>query len=368
MKDALHRRATYARSAVFVIVAPLLLASLAGCGSSSEGAQEDSFPNAAELAKDEPLVDNSCSPAQCNVYGNDVDLSVYEGKKIGILNVAPIVTPWRFTKNVKYCVEAAGATVDFVEVGADTAKVPGILQGWINSGYSAIFDLGVPLGNQVGLMNQAAEKGIPIVGYAIGDPAGFISIDADQKKDGTIAAEQMIKLVGENATVGIVDNTLNAALQDRKEQAEAVFAKYPGITVRYMETPDFSVVAGQDSAAALLSANPEMAGIIGGYDDYTQGAARAIVAAKSDAVVVGIDGSAAALDDMRNGLPIAAEIADPHEAAARLACETVAEVLNGNEPIGSQMYLESKLITSVDELPAPGLTDLTARRVSVIKP
>ncbi|MGV8872833.1 MAG: sugar ABC transporter substrate-binding protein [Rhodococcus sp. (in: high G+C Gram-positive bacteria)] len=333
---------------------------------SSNGGASTS-PDAASLAPTDPLPPQSCTAAQCNVY-DGVDLSVFEGKKVGILNVAPIPTPWRFTKNVQQCVESNGGEVDFVEVGEDTNKVPGVLQGWINSGYSAIFDQGVPLGNQVGLMTQAAQKNIPVVGYAIGDPAGFISIDADQKADGALAAEQMVTIVGESATVGIVGNVLNQAMEDRKVQAEAVFAKYPGIKVKYLETPDFNVRAGQDSAAALLSANPDMTGIIGGYDDYTQGAARAIQAAKSDAIVVGIDGSAAALDDMRNGLPIAAEIADPHESASRLACETVAEILNGKKPLGTQIFLESILLTSIDQLPATGQTDLSAREVTVIKP
>lgn len=357
-----HPRRRFARRSVLVTTAIALALTAAACGSDSESGAPSGVVTDAVTGN---LPANSCTVTKCNVYSG-VDLSAYKGVTVGILNIAPIPSPWRFSKNLEKCITDNGGKVNYVDVGGDFTKTPGILQGWISSDVKAIFSTGVPLGNQSTIMQQAADKNIPVVGWGIGDPAGFISIDADWNAAGKTMAEYLVDKLGDQATIGIIGNSTNPTIKARSDEAMKVFKQYPGITVKYQEGKDFSAQTAQVATRALLSASPNMGGILGTFDDYAVGATQAVNATDSKAIVVGADGTSTALDEIRTGGPFKADIAAPHESASRFACETGAVMLKGGQPLGKQIFLSSKLIDPAN-LPEKGKTDLSPREVTVIQ-
>jgi ABC-type sugar transport system substrate-binding protein len=355
---------TAAAGAVVLVGACSSSSSSPSAGASSSQPAAASSSGAATLDATSQA-QGTCTEESCTVY-KSVPYSAYKGVKVGILNLAPVPGATRWSAPLQACLKAHGASVDYVDVGGDITKAGPTIQGWLSSGIKAVFDVGIPLDGQTSLIKQANSAKIPIITWGAGNPAGTISLDANQYVDGVEIAEYLINKIGDTGTIAYLSNSTNPALREREAGSMAVFGQYPKIKVQQKQVNTFSVEGAQQTAAAVLTASPNLSAIVGAYGDFGVGAANAVTrAGDKTTIVVSMNGDPEEYSAIRSGGPLKATIADGHEAGGQLACETGAVMLNGGQPLGTHMFLSSVFVDS-SNLPPNGQTNDSPRTVETL--
>jgi len=311
----------------------------------------------------------TCIESACSVY-KSVPWKALQGKKIGILNLAPVPGATRWSLPLKNCLQAHGATVNYVDVLGDVTKAPAQLQTWLNSGTNAIFDIGVDISGQAATVNQAAARHIPVITWGAGSNLNLtnsVALDANQYNDGVLLAHHLIARLGSSFSVGEISASINPALQSRYLGLKSVFKNYPNITQYYVEDDNFTANSAFTAAGTILQAHPSVGAIIGMFGDYGLGAADAVKAVPSShAIVASMNGDPGEYNAIRSGGPFKMTVADGHEMGGRLACETAAVMLNGGKPIAHHLYMSSVFVNS-SNLPARNVnTNNSPRSLTIL--
>lgn len=291
------------------------------------------------------------------------DVSVFAGLEVGIANLAPVAGAERWSRPLEKCLTDAGAIVDFQDVGGDPTKLPGILETWQAAGKAAVFNIGIDMSGQDSLIAQFSETGTPFVIWGAGNPAGVVALDANQEEDGRIIGQYVADQIGGEGDVVLV-NANNPALQSREAGIKEVFANFPGINlIMTGEALGFSEESAQTSTEAALQANPDVKAVIGGFGSLGVGAARAVEAAGSSAIVVSMNGDPEEYAAIRAGGAFKATVADGHEYGGQAACEIAASILAGNAAPGQAgvPILASSVLVTADNVPAEGAIEPTQR-------
>jgi ribose transport system substrate-binding protein len=292
------------------------------------------------------------------------DLATWKGKTAGIANLAPVPGAERWSKPLQACLEANGATVDYQDVGGDPTKLTAILEGWLNAGTNAVFNIGIDMSGQDSLIAGFTEAKVPFVTWGAGNPAGVVALDANQEEDGRIIGQWVADEIGGAGAVVLV-NANNPALQSREAGIKEVFANYPDIELTVVgEALGFSEESAQKSTEAALQANPEVKAVIGGFGSLGLGAATAVEAAGSDAIVASMNGDPDEYAAIRAGGAFKATVADGHEFGGEAACKIAADMLAGNPQPGTPgvpIFATSVLVTA-DNVPAEGEIESTPRK------
>jgi ribose transport system substrate-binding protein len=292
------------------------------------------------------------------------DVTTLSGVAAGIANLAPVPGAERWSRPLEACLKDNGADVDFQDVGGDPTKLPGILDAWLAAGRTAVFNIGIDMSGQESTISRFGEASTPFITWGAGNPEGVVSLDANQEEDGRIIGRYVAEQIGGAGDVVLV-NANNPALQSREAGIKEVFADFPDIKLTVVgEALGFSAESAQTSTEAALQANPDVKAVIGGFGSLGVGAANAVTAAGSDAIVVSMNGDPEEYDAIRSGGPFKATVADGHEFGGEAACQIAASMLAGNaapgEP-GKQILATSVLVTA-DNLPAEGETESTPRK------
>jgi ABC-type sugar transport system substrate-binding protein len=277
---------------------------------------------------------------------------------VGILNIAPIAGAYAWSYPLESCLKAHGASVQFIDINGNLANIPTTLQEFTSEKDRAVFDVGAPLGGQTSFLGQAASNHVPVIGFDTGVAKGTVTQDTNDSADGAVAASYVVKELGSSkGTVLVLTYTVQPSTLARGLAAVAGLEADKNLTVKTVDVPELSVQAGQESATAALQADPGIKAIIGDYSDYSVAAASAVTAARSKAIVVGINGDPDELADIRSGGPLKATVSDNVAAIGQLSCETGAVMLRGGAPKpGTTVEAGTTLITSAN-LPPVGKID-----------
>ncbi len=292
------------------------------------------------------------------------DVTTLAGISAGIANLAPVPGAERWSRPLETCLTDNGADVDFQDVGGDPTKLPAILDAWLAAERQAVFNIGIDMSGQESSIGRFGEAGTPFITWGAGNPEGVVSLDANQEEDGRIIAAYVAEQIGGAGDVVLV-NANNPALQSRETGIKEVFADFPDINLIVTgEALGFSAESAQTSTEAALQANPDVKAVIGGFGSLGIGAANAVAAAGSEAIVVSMNGDPEEYDAIRSGGPFKATVADGHEFGGDAACQIAASMLAGNaapgEP-GKPIFATSVLVTA-DNVPAEGEIESTPRK------
>jgi ABC-type sugar transport system substrate-binding protein len=292
------------------------------------------------------------------------DLTTWAGKKVGIANLAPVPGAERFTKIVQACVEANGGTADYQDVGGDPTKLPAILENWISEGVSAVFNAGIDMTGIESLIGQANDANIPILTWGAGNPEGVINLAPEVTEEGRNWGRYLIDALGGEGDVLLV-TAQNPALVSREEGLKEVLE---GTNIKLTVTGDplgFSVEAAQKATETALQANPNIKAVIGAFGSLGVGAAIAVKAANSDAIVLGANGDPEEYDAIRSDGPFKMTLAGGHEFGGEAACKIAAGILGGGSvpgTVGKEIFTTSVIVTA-DNVPAEGKPEATPRKL-----
>ncbi len=346
---------------------PLVVAvAVTACGDDNEDTDSTAAPNETSLtAGDDASGEQATSlPEGATEIIPEADLSAWSGKTVGILNLAPVPGAERFTKTVQACVEENGGTVDYQDVGGDPTKVPAILENWITQDVSAVFNAGIDMTGLESLIAALNEAETPILTWGAGNPSGVINLTPEVVEEGRNWGRYLVEELGGEGEVLLV-TAQNPSLASREEGLKEVLAE-SNIELTVTGDPlGFSVEAAQKATETALQGNPDYVAVIGAFGSLGVGAAIAVEAAGSDAIVLGANGDPEEFDAIRTGGPFQMTLAGGHEFGGEAACQIAAGVIGGGAVPGvegKEIYTTSVIVTA-ENVPPAGESEPTPRRL-----
>ncbi|MFM7744784.1 MAG: sugar ABC transporter substrate-binding protein [Actinomycetota bacterium] len=314
---------------------------------------------AAPAASDPSKGDIPEGGAEVTIAG---DVTTWSGKKVGIANLAPVPGAERWSKPLQACIEKNGGTVDYQDVGGDPTKLPALLEGWASAKVDAVFNIGIDMTGQESLIAAFTEAKTPVVTWGAGNPEGVVALDANQEEDGRIIGRYLVEKVGSGQVILV--NANNPALQSREKGLKEALDAAGMELVVVGEALGFSAESAQKSVEAALQANPDAKAVVGGFGSLGVGAAAAVTAAGSSAVVVSMNGDPEEYDAIRAGGPFVATVADGHEFGGEAACQIAADMIAGNAAPGTagKQILATSVLVTADNVPAAGASEATPRK------
>jgi ribose transport system substrate-binding protein len=188
-------------------------------------------------------------------------------------------------------------------------------------------------------MEEVNAAGIPIINLntKINNDAGTLKIEtfvvADNTICGTLCAEELVKLAGEEGEAVILEGPSGGQVTiDLSNAAQAVFAKYPNIKVVDIQDAKFDRSTGFTTTQNLLQAHPDLKIIFSCNDEMALGAVQALKEAnKLDQVFVGgIDGNNDAFAAIKEGT-MEVTVYKNFYLQAYTAVEAAAKYFNGED-------------------------------------
>jgi ribose transport system substrate-binding protein len=270
-----------------------------------------------------------------------------------------VVTPYMANATTKFVIDQfeqyateAGWNVSVTDTNADFNALVSRIEDAVTQDVDAIvLGMGDPAQMTKGL-ESAQAAGIPVFGLDAGTGPGVVlNITSDNAQLGKETAHYLAEAIGGEGNVILFTHDPHPGVRARAEAAAAEFANYPDITViesRHIEVPgpvDFARTLTQD----LLTAYPndgDIAGIWAGWDEPALGAVQAIEAAgREGIVVVGIDGTDFAQEEIKKGSSFQATIAQDFDTMAKEMTSVIAGYLEGETPESDVMTIPGVLIT-----------------------
>lgn len=307
------------RKFMMLLVGALTVSALAACGDDSDEADEGGKKSGGTIAI--ITVDPS------NPYWKaEVDTAVAEAKKLGY----------------KTTVDAHNNDPD---------KQNQFMDGAISKKVDAIILDPAGADESVGTVQKATDAGIPVflVNAEISEQGIAKSqIVSNNAQGATLGAQAWAEAVGgKGEYVELFGQPSDNNAQVRSDGYAGVLSQYPDLKLVQTETANWDRAQGKEKMEIMLSAHPNIVGVISGNDEMALGAIQALKdAGKLDKVkVLGFDGNDDAVAAVKNG-DMVATVLQPIVTGTTLAVELVDNYLkNGEEPGTEKQAIDCVLIT-----------------------
>ena len=192
-----------------------------------------------------------------------------------------------------------------------------MLQVAIDKNPAAICFAAVDSKAAIPLLQQAKEKGIPVIGFDSGVDSDIpLSTAAtDNIAAAALAADKMAELIGGAGEVAIIahDQTSRTGIDRVKGFTDRVAEKYPDITIVSTQYGGGDHLKSTDLAKAVIQGNPELKGFFGANEGSIIGVMNAVqeFGMKGELVVIGYDSGQQQMEAIRSGLLAGAITQDP---------------------------------------------------------
>jgi len=234
------------------------------------------------------------------------------GGTIAIITVDPSNPYWKAEVDTAVAeAEKLGykTTVDAHNNDAD--KQNQIIDGAISKKVKAIILDPAGADESVGAVQKATDAGIPVflVNAEISEQGIAKSqIVSNNAQGATLGAEEFARATGgKGEYVELFGNPTDNNAQVRSDGYAEVLSQYPDLKLVQSETANWDRAQGKEKMEIMLSAHPNIAGVVAGNDEMALGAIQALKdAGKLDQVkVLGFDGNQDAVDAVIAGEMVA---------------------------------------------------------------
>ncbi|MDR1852321.1 MAG: ABC transporter substrate-binding protein [Propionibacteriaceae bacterium] len=167
------------------------------------------------------------------------------------------------------------------------------------------------------LLEQAKSKNIPVIAFDSGVDSDIPITTAatDNKAAAKEGAKHMCELIGNKGKVGMIvhDQTSKSGTDRRDGFIDGIKEYCPDVELLEPQYGGGDQAKSADIAKAILSANPDIAGIFGSNEGSAIGALKGVQEAKKtgEVTLVGFDSGKAQLDAIRSGEMAGAITQDP---------------------------------------------------------
>ena len=195
-------------------------------------------------------------------------------------------------------------------------------------------------------IERANAANIPVFTADIAAGGGKVvsHIASDNTAGGRLAAEYIAKAIGGAGKVGIIGQPEVQSVVDRETGFKEALANYPQITV--IPTLNGGGVRDRALKAAddLLQGNPDLKAIFCINDETALGALSAAeTRGKNDLIIVGYDAAPEAVEKIRKGTALKADVAQQPRDIGAKTVEAIAKHLKG-EAVAAQVVAPVKIV------------------------
>ncbi|MBM9468994.1 D-ribose ABC transporter substrate-binding protein [Nakamurella leprariae] len=299
------------------------LMGVAACGGSDSGSSTSSSSSATggdTSSESSAATSSSASSSASTGTGG-------EGGTIAIITVDPSNPYWK--AEVDTAVAKAtelGYTTTTSAHKNDPDEQQRLMETAINAKVSGILLDPAGAEESIAIVQRATDAGIPValVNAEINETGIAVAqIVSNNAQGATIGAEAWSEAMNYTGTyVELFGNPSDNNAQVRSDGYEAVISQYPDLQKVGEEIANWDRQEGQEKMEALLSAHPDITGVIAGNDEMALGAINAIKAAnKIDQIkVLGFDGNQDAVNAVKAG-EMVATVVQPIVEGTNLAVE-----------------------------------------------
>ncbi|MEF9974828.1 MAG: substrate-binding domain-containing protein, partial [Clostridia bacterium] len=195
-------------------------------------------------------------------------------------------------------IDVRGAQTETDEEGQLT-----LMLDMINKGYDAILVSGISESNLVPGYEAAMEKGIDMTTVMDAfTPYATTTVGAWHYKAGVQGAEWIFNKIGGKGKVACITGLSQAtAAQARTQGFNDFYADKKDIEIVAVQNGDWDRQKAYNITETLLQQYPDLGGIYCNNDTMAMGSLEAIIAANSECVVVGTDGTSEAMESIKAG-------------------------------------------------------------------
>ena len=196
-------------------------------------------------------------------------------------------------------IDVRGAQTETDEEGQLT-----LMLDMINKGYTALLVSGISESNLVPGYEAATEKGIDMTTVMDAfTPYSTTTVGAWHYQAGVQAAEWIDKKIGGKGQVACITGLSQAtAAQARTKGFQDYYAENnPGMEIVAIQNGDWDRQKAYNITETLLQQYPDLGGIYCNNDTMAMGGLEAIIAANSECVIVGTDGTSEAMESIKAG-------------------------------------------------------------------
>ncbi len=208
-------------------------------------------------------------------------------------------------------------TFEGPESEAMVDKQMDMLQVAIDKNPAAICFAAVDSKAAIPLLEQAKEKGIPVIGFDSGVDSDIplSTASTDNIAAAALAADKMAELIGGAGEVAVIahDQTSRTGIDRVKGFTDRVAEKYPNVTIVSTQYGGGDHLRSTDLAKAIIQGNPELKGFFGANEGSIIGVLNAVkeLGMKGKLVVIGYDSGQQQMEAIRSGLQAGAITQDP---------------------------------------------------------
>jgi ribose transport system substrate-binding protein len=183
-------------------------------------------------------------------------------------------------------------------------------------------------------IRAANEARIPVFTADIASFGGEVvsHIASDNIAGGRLAGEYLVRLLGGEGKVAIINQPIVTSTLDRVQGFRAIVEAYPGIEIVADVDGHGLRDRALQAASDVLQANPELDGIFAINDDSALGTLDAVEDfGRDNVVIIGYDATPPARDAILKDRGLKADVVQYPFEIGRMTIETIADFFAGNE-------------------------------------
>ena len=311
------------KKAVAIMMAAMMVMSLAACGGSDQAAASTAAQGA-DTKTEAQAADSAGSEAAAPAGDTAASGSFLEGKTVGFAQTDSM-SAWRTTEtaDIKKFVEEAGGEFIVKDAGGDIATQESDIRDLVAAGVDFLVVAPLEDNGLQGALQEAMDNEIPVilVDRAIAGEAGThytTAIMSDFVWEGEQCAKALMEALPDGGNVVIINGGYDSSTSTDRQDG----------FVNALDAAKYPIVGEQDGEWLMDKAQSVMENIIqaqGGEnidavfcvtDDMVQGAMNAIEAAGlepgKDILTMGIDGTRAAFEAIESGRQLASCTCTPY--------------------------------------------------------
>jgi len=247
--------------------------------------------------------------------------------------------------------ELGGSDVKFTvaSCGYDLNLQMNQIEDFISAGFDLIVLNAADSAGIAPAVRKARAAGITVVAVDVAAQGGVdATVMSDNVQAGVLAADFLVKKLGGQGNIVIVNGAPVSSVVDRVAGADEVFRRYPGIRILSRDqNGGASRMGGMSVMADLLTAFPQIDAVFAINDPCALGAALAVQQARRTGITIAsVDGApegVQALHDSKS--PFLATAAQDPYAMAEKAVEIGYEIMQGHPPSERRILVPVTLVT-----------------------
>ena len=339
------------RSKYFAILAVMvaLMLALVGCGSDDTTDTTSVEPAATDATE----ATDATSETTADSEMSDAEVLAQQGSgTVAIITVDPSNPYWKAEiDTAQATAEALGYDTTIDAHNNDPDQQNQFIDGAISKGAVAIILDPAGADESVGAVQKATDAGIPVflVNAEISEQGIAKSqIVSNNAQGATLGAQEWADAMGGAGTyVELFGNPTDNNARVRSDAYAEVLSQFPDLTEVGEETANWDRTQGKDKMEILLSAHPDITGVISGNDEMALGAIQALKDAGrlDDVLVLGFDGNQDAVNAVKAG-EMVATVLQPIVRGSELAVQQMHRyLLTGSTGAPEKQAIDCILIT-----------------------